>query len=95
MSWQKINKIKFYCFYYEGVSLPVIIEAVNKAQAREKLRSIRHTLPDQYITSRVIGESVKSPVFGVSTKVINGVKHIWVGMEYSKSGWVDEKKYNE
>lgn len=95
MSWKNTNKIKFYCFYYEGIDSPVIIEAITKAEARHKLRSIRHTLPEIYLTSRVVGESVKCPVFGVSTKNINGVKHIWVGAEYSKSGWVDEKKYNQ
>jgi len=95
MSWQKTNKIKFYCFYYEGVSVPVVIEAINKAQARHKLRSIRNTLPDQYITSRVVGESVKSPVFGVSNKKLNGVRYIWVGHDYSETGWIEEKNFNK
>lgn len=95
MSWQKINKIKFYCFYYEGIETPIIIEAKTKAQARHKLRSIRHTLPDKYIASRVVGESVKCPVFGVSTKKIKGINHVWVGIEHTPTGWMDEKKFNE
>jgi hypothetical protein len=95
MSWQNINKIKFYCFYFENIDTPVTIEAQTKAQARHKFRSIRHTLPDQYITSRIVGESVKCPVFGVTSKKINGVNHVWVGTEHSPTGWMDEKKFNE
>jgi hypothetical protein len=95
MSWKKIDKIKFYCFYYNGVPVPVVIEARNKNEARSKLRAIRNTLPEYYVKSHVVGETVKSPVFGVSNKTIDGIKYIWVGEEHTKDGWIDEKKYNE
>lgn len=89
------NKIKFYCFYYEGLPIPVVIEARNKNEARYKLRSIRNELPDNYKSSHVVGESVKSPVYGISKKTMNGIKYIWVGLKYSKNGWIEEKKYNQ
>ena len=91
----QIDKIKFYCFYYEGIAIPVVIEAKNKNEARYKLRSIRNDLPENYKTSHVVGESVKMPVYGISKKTINGIKYIWVGIKLSPNGWIEEKKYNQ
>jgi len=95
MSWLKRNKIKFYCFYYEGSPIPVTIEAVTKNDARQKLRSIRATLPEPYKSSHVVGETVKSPLYGISKKNINGIKHIWVGIDKTPTGWIEEEKYNK
>jgi len=95
MSYIKINKIRFYCFYFEGLEKPITIEAPNKLVAREKLRSLRASLPDPYKFGKVMGESVKTPVYGVTEKTINGVPHVYVGLENSRSGWIDKKKYED
>lgn len=93
MSWQKINKIKFYCFYYEGISKPVIVEARSKAEARKTLKSIRVGLPVHYQNSHVVGETVKCPVFGVSEKKVKGIKFIWVGESHTPDGWIEINKF--
>lgn len=95
MNYKNNSKIKFYCFYYEGIKVPVVVEARSKNEARYTLRSIRNGLPDDYKTSHVVGETVKSPVTGISKKTVNGVKYVWVGEEFAKDGWMDEKKYNQ
>lgn len=95
MSWQNINKIKFYCFYYEGIEKPVMIEARSKAEARKTLKNIRNSLPEYYQASFVVGESVKSPVFGISEKTKNKVKYVWVGEKYAPDGWIEKNKFTK
>jgi hypothetical protein len=94
MSWKKINKIKFYCYYYEGINIPIMIEARNKVSARQILRNIRSTLPDIYQKSFVVGETIKPPVTGISTKKVNGKDYVWVGEDYTPDGWIEREKYN-
>lgn len=95
MSWQIKNKIKFYCFYYDGIAKPVTIEARTKDEARRTLKNIRVSLPQHYQNSHVVGESVKSPVFGISEKTIKGVKYVWVGEKHSPNGWMEFSKFNK
>lgn len=87
MKWSDDNKIKLYSYYFFGVEKPVVIEARNRLQAREKIEEILPNLPIQYSQNRIVGESVKMPLVGITDKVIKGETYIWNG-----NGWQKEKE---
>lgn len=89
--WTDANRIKLYCYYFHGIEKPVVIEAYNKVQARDMMKTVMPTLPKEYKESIIVGETVKSPVYGVSEKTINGVRHLWAG----KHGWQPESKFSK
>jgi len=86
--------IRFYNYYFHEVEKPLTIEAHNKDEARQIMRSIADKLSPKYRESKIVGETVTIPLLGVSEKVVNGVKYIWVGMNKSPNGWLTEKQYH-
>lgn len=87
MKWNIEDKIKLYSYYFYGVAKPVVIEARNRLQARDKIEEILPTLPPEYSQNRIVGETVKMPLTGITDKVIKGVTFIWNG-----NGWQKEKE---
>lgn len=90
--------IRLYRYYFLGLPKPIIIQAYNKVEAREAIDKIWGQLGKEYQNSRIIGETVSVPVFGVSKRVEGEKTYVWVGKDYSKSGWLEssdfEKKFS-
>ncbi len=85
----RLYAIKFYKYYFFEVKKPVVIEARTAESAREKLKTVYETLPEPWHSSKIIGESVTSPIDFISTKKQNGTLLTWVGEdeENSTNGW--------
>ena len=82
---EKIS-IRFYKYKFLGYEKPVIVEAYNKVQAREALKLFIGNNPD-FVNRPVISESLSLPIFGETTKEINGVMNVWVG-NMSVNNWM-------
>lgn len=91
---KQTNGIRFYKYYFHGIDSPITIEANNKDEARLILKSVVEKLPPKYQQSKVIGETIVIPLKCVSSKVVKGVKYIWVGEENARGGWLSEEAYN-
>lgn len=85
MKWTNENRIKFYSYYFFNVEKPVVIEARNRMQARDTIEEILPTLPPKYSQNRIVGETVSTPLVGITTKKIKGIVHVWGGDD---KGWV-------
>lgn len=85
--------LKFYKFYFGGIEDPVIIEAYSSVQARSLLQNALLQMPQEYGYSKVISETVETPVIGISSIRINGIKHLWVGKSTTANGWMEEQEY--
>jgi len=85
--------IRFYNYYFFGIETPLTIEANNKEEAREIMKSILPKLSDKYRESKIIGETIVIPLRGVSEKVVKGTKYIWVGLDKTHNGWMEEKRF--
>jgi hypothetical protein len=88
--------IRFYKYKFAGFEKPVIVEAYNKIQAREGLKHFINNNPE-YFNVPIINESLSLPIMGETTRVIDGVEHVWVG-HYSTNNWMrmdDFKKLEE
>ena len=87
--------IRLYRYYFLGIAKPIIIQAHDKVEARATIDRIWGQLAKEYQQSKIIGETVSVPVFGVSTRVENDKTYLWVGKEYSKNGWMESNEYQK
>ncbi len=87
--------IRLYRYYFLGVPKPVIIQALNKEEARNTIERIWSRLAKEYQQSRIIGETVSLPVFGVSTRQEGEENYVWVGKDYSSSGWMKSNEFEK
>lgn len=80
------HTIRFYKYRFSGYDEPIVVEAYNKMQARNALRSHVASRPE-LSGVKVISETLSIPIFGETTKVMNGVTMVWVG-EMSQTHWL-------
>jgi|694.fasta_scaffold02526_36 hypothetical protein len=89
--------IRLYRFYFLGISTPLTIQAYNEKEARIAVDKIWNRLSKEYQVSRIIGQTVSVPIFGVSKRKEGDKTLVWVGKGFSKTGWMDievfKKKY--
>jgi hypothetical protein len=85
--------IRFYNYYFLEVKEPLTIEANSKQEARDIMKSILPKLSPKYRDSKIIGETIVIPLRGVSEKVVKGTKYIWVGLDKTQNGWMEESRY--
>ena len=89
--------IRLYRFYFLGISTPITIQAYNEKEARATIDRIWGNLAKPYQASRIIGQTVSVPVFGVSKRIESDKTLVWVGKGFYKTGWMDievfKKKY--
>jgi hypothetical protein len=89
--------IRLYRFYFLGISTPITIQAYNEKEARATMDRIWGNLAKPYQSSRIIGQTVSVPIFGVSKRKEGDKTLVWVGKGFSKTGWMDievfKKKY--
>jgi hypothetical protein len=78
--------LRFYKYRFLGYeNKPIVVEAFNKIEARTKLSYFIQQHPE-FMSLPVVDESLSLPIYGETTKNINGVENVWVGNE-SPSGW--------
>jgi hypothetical protein len=81
--------LRFYKYKFLNSEEIVTIEAFNKKQARIFLRefilnnSRLHNLP-------IISETLTLPIYGHTTKMIDGVEHVWIS-----TGWIPLWEFNK
>ena len=85
--------IRFYKYKFEGVKKPIIIEAFNKLEARRKLFLALDQFPNLRDV-KIIDESVSLPLFGITTKNIEGIENVWVG-SITFSGWMPIEEFEK
>ena len=86
--------IKLYKYHFYGMDKPIVIEAFTKVQAREILNGVIEKIPEQYRKQKPYGESVQVPIKGITTKKIKDKTFIWVGLQKSRDGWMEQEEYN-
>lgn len=89
------NILKFYIYTFAGLDQKVTIEAYNRIEARIALQKYLTQMPIEYGYSKVIDETIETPIQGVSRRTIDGVQHIWAGRKYTQSGWIEQNEYIE
>jgi hypothetical protein len=73
------HTLRFYKYKFIGLEdKPIIIEAYNKIEARQKLAYMLQLYP-QLQSLAIIDESLSLPIFGETKKTIDGVECVWVG----------------
>ena len=80
------STVRFYKYQIEHFDKPVTITAKNKQSARSKLVEVINKLYKGSEVPKVISEIVEEPVVGVSTKIMNGKRYVWVGNK-TPDGW--------
>ena len=86
--------IRFYKYKFLGFEdTPVVIEAYNKLEARQKLSYFLEKNP-QYSGLKVVDESLSLPIFGETLKNINGIEHVWVG-NMTSSNWMPLEEFKK
>ena len=74
--------LRFYKYKFYQSDEVVTIEAFNRKQARTILRDFILNNPKLH-NLQVISESLTLPIYGQTTKVIDGVENVWIG-----NGWI-------
>lgn len=84
--------LRFYKYKFLGYEdNPLVIEAYNKLEARQKLQYFIQSHPELYDVP-VVGESLSLPIFGETTKVINSVENVWVG-NLTATNWMPLEEF--
>ena len=87
--------IRLYRFYFLNISTPITIQAYNEKEARATIDKIWGNLTPEYQKSRIIGQTVTVPVFGITKRQDGDKTMVWVGKGYSKTGWIDLETYKK
>lgn len=84
--------LRFYKYKFLGFEdTPITIEAYNKLEARRKLSYLLQLYP-QYSGIPVVSESLSLPIFGETTKEINGKKYVWCG-DITQTCWMPLEEF--
>lgn len=76
--------MKLYRFYFSDSLKPIMVESTSRHGARIKMQEIIHSLEDRgYYLEDLKKETVEQLIEGVSTKLIQGKKHVW-----TQKGWL-------
>lgn len=89
------HKIKLYKYYFVHLEKPVVMEATCRQEADHYLRLLNERTGGQITIHDMKDLRVETLIVGESSKIKNGKKHIWVGTDYTKDGWMNEDEYLE
>lgn len=76
------NILRFYKYKFFDSNEVITVEAFNRKQARLFLTQLVNNTPELQ-NLKVISETVTLPIYGETTKMINGVEYVWVS-----TGWI-------
>lgn len=85
-------KIKFYKYFFSNNEKPVIMEAYSREQADSMLNEL-NLKTNAIDISNLMDVRIEMPLKGVSKRKRHGKTFVWVGLEYSIDGWMDEKDF--
>lgn len=89
---QSFDHIRFYRFFFKELKKPITIEAASKDSALRRLNEVTNRLS---IGGQVpYDEDIITPIKGVSTKIKDHKKMVWVG-GLSTDGWLNEDEYKK
>lgn len=89
--WER-ETILLYKFWFDKIDEPVMIEARSQVHALQLL-GIFISRNYGFQNRLIVHETVTRPIEGFTTKIENGIKYVYVGLQHSVSGWfVDERK---
>lgn len=91
MEWDK-KKIKFYKFYFIGKKKPVIMEAYTKDEADNMLSQLNEKT-GAIDLSKLEDVRIEMPIKGVSRRKRLGKEYVWVGVDYTTDGWMEETEF--
>lgn len=91
MEWDK-KKIKFYKFYFIGKKKPVIMEAYTKDEADNMLSQLNEKTGAIDLT-KLEDIRIEMPIKGVSKRKRLGKEYVWVGVDYTTDGWMEETEF--
>lgn len=84
--------LRFYNFYFEGIDKPLIIEARSKKEAMTYVATELQRRP-HLKGVQIRNMKVKTPIFGITSKEQADEVLIWVGFDYTESGWTTEDQF--
>ncbi len=88
-----MSKIKLYKYYVDNIEKPLVMEAPNRTKADEMLIALNNRLGLNLSIKNITDVRIETLILGESSKIKGGEKLIWVGTEYSKDGWINQKDY--
>lgn len=91
MEWNK-KKIKFYKFYFIGKKKPVIMEAYTKDEADNMISQLNEKTGAIDLT-KLEDVRIEMPIKGVSKRKRLGKEYVWVGVDYTTDGWMEETEF--
>lgn len=88
-----MNKIRLYKYYFNQLEKPIVMEAESRSMADEMLIALNQRIGNKMDIKDLIDLRVESLVVGESSKIKNKKKHIWVGKDHTKDGWMLEDEF--
>lgn len=88
-----MHKLKRYKYYFHQLKEPIVIEADNRNTADSILINLNQKMGNWMNIKDLSDLRVETLVIGISTKVKENKKYIWVGENNHKGGWMIEEEY--
>lgn len=87
------HKIKLYKYYFKQLEKPIVMEATSRQEADHFLTLFNERVGSTITIHDIIDLRVETLIVGESSKIKNGKKHIWVGTDQTRDGWMEEEQY--
>lgn len=91
-NWNE-HKIKFYKYYFKGQKKPIIMEAYTKDLADKMLSLLPEKSGVKIDLSLLEDFKIEMPLTGISKRIRFGKTYIWVGLNHSVDGWMENEEY--
>jgi hypothetical protein len=88
-----LSNIKRYKYYFYQLEKPLIMEAESRQVADGMLISLNQNVGGVMDIKDLYDLRVESLIIGTSFKIKNKKNHIWVGINHTKDGWIEEAEY--
>ena len=88
-----MSNIKRYKYYFYQLEKPLIMEAESRQVADGMLISLNQNVGGVMDIKDLYDLRVESLIIGTSFKIKNKKNHIWVGLNHTTDGWLDETEY--
>jgi hypothetical protein len=88
-----LSNIKRYKYYFVQLKDPLVIEAESRQVADGLLISLNQRVGGVMDVKDLYDLRVESLIIGTSFKIKNKKNHIWVGLNNTIDGWLEESEY--
>ena len=90
-----MGSIKLYKYYFNQLDKPLVMEAESRQMADSMLISLNQRVGGVMHIKDLYDLRVESLIVGTSSKIKNKKKHIWVGVNHTIDGWLEESEYKK